>query len=317
MPAQEAVAADAYALELQGVRAKTLSEFERLSMAEAFFKLDQDIKRSWKRDKEAITTTIDSYPREQLKLYSDMPASSRLHQSVRAWYKSLPGINSSNEYKMLEALTAVKREPEPGAALTYGSAIPGVKIEALADVKREALADVKLEPLAAVKDESLVDVKSEPCKRRKLHSGLVKATHWQPVYVVLVNTCVCQQQLEQRTDDSSTSNYHKGSVVLAVTSSVSASQSSNGQKQVIQAHVGMTQPFVTAHDNASRLRNTTAGFKLYNRRQSLVPLKRVPTPAELRNTAVTGTNNGVTTVGAGAGAIIRRVDEVIGHSDGD
>jgi hypothetical protein len=64
MPVQQIVAADAYALELQGVRAKTLSEFEGLSMAEAFFKLDQIIKRSWKRDKQAITATIDSYPRE-------------------------------------------------------------------------------------------------------------------------------------------------------------------------------------------------------------------------------------------------------------
>jgi hypothetical protein len=63
MPVQQAVAA-AYALELQGVRAKTLSEFEGLSMAEAFFKLDQTIKRSWKRDKQAITATIDSYHRE-------------------------------------------------------------------------------------------------------------------------------------------------------------------------------------------------------------------------------------------------------------
>jgi hypothetical protein len=131
---------------------------------------------------------------QQLKLYSDMPASSRLHHGVRAWYDSLPGINSSDENKMVpqpaatqtrcdsvmaavkpEALAAVKREPEPAAALTYGSAaISGVKREARADVEIEALAGVKLELLADGKHESLAVVKSEPCKRRKLQSGLVK-----------------------------------------------------------------------------------------------------------------------------------------------
>jgi hypothetical protein len=123
-----------------------------------------------------------------------MPATSRLHHLVRAWYDSLPGINSSRENKMvvpqpaaaqtrcesivfdvkLEALAAVKREPEPAAALTYGSTVP--------DVKTEALAGVKLEPFAAVKDESLVDVKSEPCKRRKLQSGLVEV---QPIKLLV------------------------------------------------------------------------------------------------------------------------------------
>jgi hypothetical protein len=73
---------------------------------------------------------------------------------------------------------------------------------------------------------------------------------------------------------------------------------------------------IQAYDNARRLRNATAGFKLYNKRQALVPLERVPTPAELRSTAVTGTNAGVTAVAAGASAIIRRLDEALGvHYD--
>jgi hypothetical protein len=54
-------------------------------------------------------------------------------------------------------------------------------------------------------------------------------------------------------------------------------------------HDAATQCMLTqAYDNARRLRNATAGFKLYNKRQVLVPLDRVPTPTELRNTAVTG-----------------------------
>jgi hypothetical protein len=66
-----------------------------------------------------------------------------------------------------------------------------------------------------------------------------------------------------------------------------------------------------AYDNARRLRNATTGFKLYNKRQLLVPLERVPAPVELRNTAVTSANTGVTAVGAGYAAIIRRLDEAL------
>jgi hypothetical protein len=73
---------------------------------------------------------------------------------------------------------------------------------------------------------------------------------------------------------------------------------------------------IQAYDNARRLRNATAGFKLYNKRQALVPLERVPTPAELRSTAATSTNAGVTAVASGASAIIRRLDEALGvHYD--
>jgi hypothetical protein len=43
MPVEQDCAVDVYALGLLGVRAKTLGEFEGLSMTEAFFKLDQDI----------------------------------------------------------------------------------------------------------------------------------------------------------------------------------------------------------------------------------------------------------------------------------